>query len=116
MRGSNLSNVGAHAAAFVSLRKGLGLMSSVYRIPAGYFRGRCVLTNTVPTTPYRSAGRPEAIFVMERLVDLAARQCGFDPGRAAPAQHDPARGAALSPIRWASPTTTAATARRWRRR
>jgi aerobic carbon-monoxide dehydrogenase large subunit len=79
LRGSNISNLGAHAAAFVSLRKGLGLMSSVYRIPAGYFRGRGVLTNTVPTTPYRSAGRPEAIFVMERLVDLAARQCGFDP-------------------------------------
>jgi aerobic carbon-monoxide dehydrogenase large subunit len=79
IRGSNVSNLGAHAAAFVSLRKGLGLMSSVYRIPAGYFRGRGVVTNTVSTTPYRSAGRPEAIYVMERLVDLAARQCGFDP-------------------------------------
>ncbi|HXQ49876.1 MAG TPA: xanthine dehydrogenase family protein molybdopterin-binding subunit [Stellaceae bacterium] len=79
IRGVNSSNLGAHAAAFVSLRKGLGLMSSVYRIPAGYFRGRGAVTNTVPTTPYRSAGRPEAIFVMERLVDLAARQCGFDP-------------------------------------
>ena len=79
IRGSNISNLGAHAAAFVSLRKGLGLMSSVYCIPAGYFRGRGILTNTVPTTPYRSAGRPEAIYVMERLVDLAARQCGFDP-------------------------------------
>ncbi len=79
IRGSNVSNVGAHAAAFVSLRKGLGLMSSVYTIPVGYFRGRAVVTNTVPTTPYRSAGRPEAIYVMERLVDLAARQCGFDP-------------------------------------
>jgi aerobic carbon-monoxide dehydrogenase large subunit len=79
VRGSNLSNVGAHTVAFVSLRKGLGLMSSVYRMKSGYFRGRCVTTNTVPTTPYRSAGRPEAIYVMERLVDLAARQCGFDP-------------------------------------
>ena len=79
IRGSNISNVGAHAAAFVSLRKGLGLMSGVYRIPVGYFRGRAVVTNTVPTTPYRSAGRPEAIYVIERLVDLAARQCGFDP-------------------------------------
>jgi carbon-monoxide dehydrogenase large subunit len=79
LRGNNLSNVGAHTVAFVSLRKGLGLMSSVYRIPVGYFRGRCVTSNTVPTTPYRSAGRPEAIYVMERLVDLAARQGGFDP-------------------------------------
>ena len=79
VRGSNLSNLGAHTAAFVSLRKGLGLMSSVYRMPAGHFRGRAVVTNTVSTTPYRSAGRPEAIFVIERLIDLAARAHGFDP-------------------------------------
>jgi carbon-monoxide dehydrogenase large subunit len=79
VRGSNLSNLGAHAAAFVSLQKGLGLMSSVYRIPVGYFRGRGAVTNTVSTTPYRSAGRPEAIFVIERLIDAATDQLGFDP-------------------------------------
>lgn len=79
VRGSNLSNVGAHTAAFVSLRKGLGLVSSVYRIPVGYFRGRCAVTNTVSTTPYRSAGRPEAIFIMERLIDIAADTYGYDP-------------------------------------
>jgi len=79
VRGSNLSNLEALAAAFVSLQKGLGLMSSVYRIPVGYFRGRGAVTNTVSTTPYRSAGRPEAIFVIERLIDLAADQLGFDP-------------------------------------
>src|SRR5262245_32608756 len=37
-----------------------------------------VATNTSPTTPYRSAGRPEIMFVTERLIDLAARRCGFD--------------------------------------
>ena len=79
VRGSNLSNLGGHAAAFVSLQKGLGLMSSVYRIPVRYFRGRGAVTNTVSTTPYRSAGRPEAIFVIERLVDLAADELGLDP-------------------------------------
>src|SRR5207248_4349963 len=79
VRGTNLSNLGAHAASFVSLQKGLGLMSGVYRIPAGYFRGRGALTNTVPTTPYRSAGRPEVIYVIERLVDLAADRLGIDP-------------------------------------
>ena len=41
-------------------------------------RGRAVVTNTSPTTPYRSAGRPEVMFVMERLIDLAARRHGFD--------------------------------------
>jgi carbon-monoxide dehydrogenase large subunit len=79
VRGSNLSNLGGHATAFVSLQKGLGLMSSVYCIPIGYFHGRGAVTNTVSTTPYRSAGRPEAIFVIERLIDLAADRLGLDP-------------------------------------
>jgi carbon-monoxide dehydrogenase large subunit len=79
LRGNNLSNLGAHAASFVSLNKGLGLISSVYRIPAAYFRGRGAVTNTAPTTPYRSAGRPEVIFVIERLIDLAADRLGVDP-------------------------------------
>jgi len=79
VRGSNISNLGAYAAAFVSLQKGMGLLSSVYHIPAAYVRGRGVVTNTVPTTPYRSAGRPEVIFVIERLIDLAADRLGFDP-------------------------------------
>jgi carbon-monoxide dehydrogenase large subunit len=79
IRGSNLSNLGAHATAFGPLQKGLGLMSSVYRIPVAYFRGRGAVTNTVSTTPYRSSGRPEAIFVVERLIDLAADRLGLDP-------------------------------------
>jgi len=79
IRGSNLSNCGGHAAHYGSLQKGLGLMSGVYHIPAAWFRGRAALTNTVPTTPYRSSGRPEAIFVTERLVDLAADRLGRDP-------------------------------------
>jgi aerobic carbon-monoxide dehydrogenase large subunit len=79
VRGSNLSNLGGYAVAFGPLQKGLGLMSSVYRIPVGYFRGRGAVTNTVSTTPYRSAGRPEAMFVIERLIDLAADQLKLDP-------------------------------------
>jgi carbon-monoxide dehydrogenase large subunit len=79
VRGINLSNLGFQAASFVSLQKGLGLMSNVYRIPAAYFRGRAAVTNTVLTTPYRSAGRPEVIFVVERLIDLAADRLGLDP-------------------------------------
>jgi aerobic carbon-monoxide dehydrogenase large subunit len=79
VRGSNLGNLGAHVATLVPLQKGLGLMSGVYRIPVAYFRGRGAFTNTVTTSPYRSAGRPEAIFVIERLVDLAADRLGLDP-------------------------------------
>ncbi len=78
VRGLNLSNVGAHTACYVPLRKGLGLMSGVYAIPAAYFRGQALVSNTVSTTPYRSAGRPEAMFVIERLIDIAAAQFGFD--------------------------------------
>jgi aerobic carbon-monoxide dehydrogenase large subunit len=47
-------------------------------MPAAHFRARATLSNTSPTRPYRSAGRPEVIFVMERLIDLAARECGID--------------------------------------
>ncbi len=53
-------------------------MTNVYDIPAAWFQGRAVFSNTPPVAVYRSAGRPEAIYVMERLIDLAALQCGFD--------------------------------------
>jgi aerobic carbon-monoxide dehydrogenase large subunit len=78
MRGSNLVNQGAYALAFGSLNKGVEIMSSIYHVPAVYFRARAALTNTAPTRPYRSSGRPEVMFVMERLIDLVARQIGFD--------------------------------------
>ena len=78
LRASNLSNAGAHSASHVPLSKGASIITSVYRFPAACVRARAVLSNTPPTTPYRSAGRPEAIFVVERLIDLAARRHGFD--------------------------------------
>jgi carbon-monoxide dehydrogenase large subunit len=78
MRGSNLVNQGAYALAFGSLNKGVEIMSSIYHMPAVHFRARAALTNTLPTRPYRSSGRPEVMFVMERLIDLAARQTGID--------------------------------------
>ena len=78
MRGSNISNAGAHTTNFSPLQKGTEIMSSIYRMPAACFRARAVLSNTSPTRPYRSAGRPEVMFVMERLIDLACRDFGFD--------------------------------------
>jgi aerobic carbon-monoxide dehydrogenase large subunit len=78
MRSRNLSNIGAHAASFVPLNKGVQLMTSLYAVPAAHYSARAALTNTPSTIPYRSAGRPEAMFVIERLLDLAARECGFD--------------------------------------
>jgi carbon-monoxide dehydrogenase large subunit len=78
LRGSNISNLGAYAVGYGPLTKGLEITSSIYHVPAVFFRGQGVLTNTVPTRPYRSAGRPEVMFVIERLLDIAARECGFD--------------------------------------
>jgi carbon-monoxide dehydrogenase large subunit len=78
MRGENLSNAGAHTTNFSALQKGVEIMTTVYRVPAAYFRARAVVSNTAPTRPYRSAGRPEVMFVMERLIDLACRDHGFD--------------------------------------
>jgi aerobic carbon-monoxide dehydrogenase large subunit len=78
MRGDNVGNLGARTGNYSMVQKGVEIMSSIYRVPAAHFRARCVLSNTAPTRPYRSAGRPEVMFVMERLIDLAARQGGFD--------------------------------------
>src|SRR5262245_51520042 len=78
LRASNISNVGAYAISFVPLTKGTELMSSIYHVPTVSVRARAVYSNSSPTTPYRSAGRPEVMFVIERLLDRAAQTCGFD--------------------------------------
>lgn len=72
-----ISNVGAYTASYIPLTKGTQLMTSVYDMPATA-RARAVLSNTQSTAPYRSAGRPETMFVIERLIDMAAREHGFD--------------------------------------
>jgi carbon-monoxide dehydrogenase large subunit len=78
LRTSNLSNVGAHSGSYVPLVKGVGLVTAGYRIPVAHIRARAVLSTTMCTTPYRSAGRPEVIYVIERLIDKAAQEHGFD--------------------------------------
>jgi len=78
LRATNTSNLGASAISFVPLAKGIAISSSVYDIPCSYMRGRAVVTNTTPTSAYRSAGRPEVVFVLERMIDIACRRHGFD--------------------------------------
>jgi carbon-monoxide dehydrogenase large subunit len=78
LRTNNLSNVGAHSGSYVPLVKGVGLATSGYRIPVSHISARAVLSTTMCTTPYRSAGRPEVIYVIERLIDKAAQEHGFD--------------------------------------
>ena len=55
------------------------LIPNVYRLPCLFTEIDSVLTNTSPTAPYRGAGRPEAVYLMERLMDEAAAQLGIDP-------------------------------------
>ena len=55
------------------------LLSGQYDIPQIYCEVDAVYTNTVPVDAYRGAGRPEATFVVERLVEVGAREIGQDP-------------------------------------
>ncbi|HWF97202.1 MAG TPA: xanthine dehydrogenase family protein molybdopterin-binding subunit, partial [Xanthobacteraceae bacterium] len=71
-------NLGAHPAAFVSLNNYRRLATTVYDLRSVEVNVRGVLTNSTPTCPFRGAGRPEAMFVMERLLDLAAERLHID--------------------------------------
>lgn len=75
------ANIGAYAtgvAVAIGLLIGPWVQTSVYDIQTIDFNFKGVLTNTAPIGAYRGAGRPEAIFIMERLMDEAARQIGVD--------------------------------------
>lgn len=81
LRLASHANVGAYATATgvaIQLLIGPWVQTSVYDIQTIDFRFQAVLTHTAPTGAYRGAGRPEAIFTMERLMDEAARQTGID--------------------------------------
>ena len=75
------ANVGAYAigtAVAIALMIGPWVTTSVYDIQTIDFHFKAVMTNTAPIGAYRGAGRPEAIYLMERLMDEAARQSGID--------------------------------------
>jgi carbon-monoxide dehydrogenase large subunit len=76
---STLANMGAYLSNFapeIPTFSGAMMLSGVYRIPAIHVRIKGVYTNTAPVDAYRGAGRPEAAYALERLVDTAARQLG----------------------------------------
>ncbi|RAH98418.1 carbon monoxide dehydrogenase [Acuticoccus sediminis] len=77
-----VANLGAYASTLgpgSSTLAPAAAMGGVYVIPAIAMRTRGAFTNTAPVDAYRGAGKPEANFIIERLIDAAARQCGFDP-------------------------------------
>ncbi len=81
LRLASRANVGAYptgAGVAIQLMIGPWVQTSVYDIQTIDFHFKAVLTNTAPTSAYRGAGRPEAIFIIERLMDEAARQTGID--------------------------------------
>src|SRR6266567_7442563 len=81
LRWTGSHNVGAYieGAGAIPILFSLKLASTVYEIPAVAVASSLVFTNTSPTVPYRGAGRPEAVYIMERLVDQAAREMRIDP-------------------------------------
>jgi carbon-monoxide dehydrogenase large subunit len=81
LRVQGVGDLGAHLEGFTCLPPILcgRLITGAYRIPAASYRVRGVFTTKAPTGPYRGAGRPEAAYIIERLVDLAARELGIDP-------------------------------------
>jgi aerobic carbon-monoxide dehydrogenase large subunit len=81
LRWTGAHNIGAYmeGAGAIPLIFSLKLASTVYDIPAVAVTSSLVFTNTAPTHPYRGAGRPEAVYIMERLVDRAAREMRIDP-------------------------------------
>ena len=78
-----IANLGAYMSTFsssVPTYLYATLLSGQYDIPAIYCEVDAVYTNTVPVDAYRGAGRPEATFVVERLVEVGARELGLEPG------------------------------------
>src|SRR5262249_18473343 len=74
----HVGGLGAYPVSYVWLSNAYRVMPTVYDVPVVFLRVRGVLTNTVPTAPFRGAGRPEAHHVIERLLDMAARRLGID--------------------------------------
>ena len=77
-----LGNIGATpvgSSAIIPLALGPKVQTTVYHVPLIHYRVRAVLTHTMATGAYRGAGRPEANFLMERLIEKAAREMKLDP-------------------------------------
>jgi carbon-monoxide dehydrogenase large subunit len=82
LRVDTLADIGAHltmSAASVAIQLGSRVMVGNYVIPAVDVRVSAIFTNKAPTGPYRGAGRPEGIYIVERLMDEAAATLRIDP-------------------------------------
>ena len=78
----SVANLGAYASNYgpsVSTQGGTRALAGPYRTPVLHVRVRSAYTNTAPTDAYRGAGRPENVYLLERLIDKAAHEIGLDP-------------------------------------
>ena len=81
LRVRTLANVGAYVSSdrnLLATFSNIATLVGVYAFPAAHVQVTSVLSNTNSTAPYRGAGRPEATYVIERLIDDAARELGLD--------------------------------------
>jgi carbon-monoxide dehydrogenase large subunit len=74
----HIGTTGGQTVTYVPLSNAYRVATTTYDIPLLHMRCRAMVTNTVPTAPFRGAGRPEATLVLERLIDLAAARLGMD--------------------------------------
>jgi carbon-monoxide dehydrogenase large subunit len=78
----SIGSTGAYSSGagnIIPLVLGPFVQSGVYDLPLVHYEVKTVMTNTAPVGAYRGAGRPEGVFIIERLLDAAARQIGMDP-------------------------------------
>jgi len=81
LRVRTLANVGAYVSSdrnLLATFSNVATLVGVYTFPSAHVHVSCVFSNTSSTAPYRGAGRPEATYVIERLIDEAARELGVD--------------------------------------
>ena len=76
---ADLGAYGGPFGSFIATKNLTVTMGGVYRIPAMYALARLAYTNATPVSAYRGAGRPDIAYAIERLVDYAAHEHGFDP-------------------------------------
>ena len=111
-----VSNLGAYNAPYgqqIASNLALKVMPGVYDVQQAFFHVKGVFTNTTPLDAYRGAGRPEAIYVIERLIDWSARDLGLDPVELRRHQLHPAARNSPTAASRANSTTSATSGACW---
>jgi len=101
LRVTTIANMGSYLSSFgpyVPTTASMPMLSGPYRIPAIHSVVKCVFTHTVPVDAYRGAGRPETTYLLERIIDAAAREIGLGPDEIRRRNFIPARAMPFTTI------------------